>query len=302
MDINLGNSRGDHLIVLVHGIIGRPRHMEYLSNGLCERFPNANIFVPNIVHTYAGIAFCAKQVCDKIIALTKSYMPHTISIIGNSLGGLIAKYCIGLLHEQRFFEHVKPIVFCTIATPHLGIRKKNLLQIANIFGKTFRELSLHDSYGPDNVPNIAHMMIPGTVFVEALAQFRVRYCLGNVRNDRLVPPYSSLVLTNFSNCNLQGIADAVNTVVPQETTVVSPLELSEASTYIRQFHELRTKNQSVTNNNLMEKMVTCFHAHKWIKVYCYLHGINTHRAVTQSRRDSPSLLWLLDILIATITQ
>lgn len=43
------------------------------------------------------------------------------SITGYSLGGLLARYVIGALYAQKFFDRVEPVNFNTIATPHLGI-------------------------------------------------------------------------------------------------------------------------------------------------------------------------------------
>jgi predicted alpha/beta superfamily hydrolase len=33
-----------------------------------------------------------------------------LSMIGYSLGGLVARYAIGLLHSKRFFERITPVV------------------------------------------------------------------------------------------------------------------------------------------------------------------------------------------------
>jgi len=45
------------------------------------------------------------------------------SISGYSLGGLLARYVIGALYANKFFDTIEPVNFTTIATPHLGIPK-----------------------------------------------------------------------------------------------------------------------------------------------------------------------------------
>lgn len=38
-----------------------------------------------------------------------------------SLGGLVARYVIGVLNQKKFFENITPVTFNTIATPHIGL-------------------------------------------------------------------------------------------------------------------------------------------------------------------------------------
>ena len=37
------------------------------------------------------------------------------------MGGLIARYLLGILHTRNFFDTIAPVNFTTIATPHVGI-------------------------------------------------------------------------------------------------------------------------------------------------------------------------------------
>ena len=43
------------------------------------------------------------------------------SVCGYSMGGLIARYLLGILHTRNFFDSIAPVNFTTIATPHVGI-------------------------------------------------------------------------------------------------------------------------------------------------------------------------------------
>lgn len=43
------------------------------------------------------------------------------SVCGYSMGGLIARYLLGILHARNFFDKITPVNFTTFATPHVGI-------------------------------------------------------------------------------------------------------------------------------------------------------------------------------------
>jgi hypothetical protein len=46
-----------------------------------------------------------------------------LSVIGYSLGGLVARYAIGLLFRKGYFDKLEPVNFTTFVTPHLGAVK-----------------------------------------------------------------------------------------------------------------------------------------------------------------------------------
>lgn len=78
------------------------------------------------IHTYDGIDWCAERVTveisKEIDRLRKGGREVTrFSILGYSLGGLIARYTAGLLYARGFFDKVKPVNFTTFATPHIGV-------------------------------------------------------------------------------------------------------------------------------------------------------------------------------------
>ena len=43
------------------------------------------------------------------------------SVFGYSMGGLIGRYLLGILHARKFFDAIAPVNFTTFATPHVGI-------------------------------------------------------------------------------------------------------------------------------------------------------------------------------------
>ncbi len=65
--------------------------------------------------TYDGIELGGERLCqeieEEIEKLAKSGQEiKRISLVGYSLGGLVARYACGLLYSKDFFEKIKPIV------------------------------------------------------------------------------------------------------------------------------------------------------------------------------------------------
>jgi len=70
--------------------------------------------------TYDGIERGGERVCqeieEEIEKLAKEGQEiKRISLVGYSLGGLISRYAIGLLHSKGFFDKIKPVVSYRLA-------------------------------------------------------------------------------------------------------------------------------------------------------------------------------------------
>jgi dienelactone hydrolase len=99
---------------------GNPAHLKYVSDSLRERFPkdkveilvakrNAGSFTYDGVDT--GGERVASEVEQKLEELAKSgHDIKKISITGYSLGGLVARFAIGLLYSRGVFEKIQPMV------------------------------------------------------------------------------------------------------------------------------------------------------------------------------------------------
>ncbi|KAH3661873.1 hypothetical protein OGAPHI_006052 [Ogataea philodendri] len=131
---------------------------------------------------------------DRNVTITK------ISVVGYSLGGLIARYCIGKLYEVEFFDTIEPVLFSTFATPHLGIRffktSRFLDRLMNflgsrLVGQSGRDLFIHNS---DLLPE---MTSKSSTYYKGLKLFKFRILLANVRNDRLVS-FSTSYISNYN--------------------------------------------------------------------------------------------------------
>ena len=153
-----------HLIVLVHGWLGNPKEMGYLEKSLSQQARKNNYSV--LVHsaecnngrTTDGIAAGGSRLADEVNSLIKTHTKHnktlSLSFVGNSLGGLYARYALSEIdfrHTQS--NSIRPAVFCTTATPHLGVSQHTYIPlprsaeyvIANALQPTGRDLLRYTS-------------------------------------------------------------------------------------------------------------------------------------------------------------
>jgi predicted esterase len=101
---------------------GNPEHLKQVSTSLRGRFPedrleilvakrNAGSF------TYDGVDTGGERVADEIEQTLEELEKDghgikKISVIGYSLGGLVARFAIGLLYSRGVFEKIQPVVCC----------------------------------------------------------------------------------------------------------------------------------------------------------------------------------------------
>ena len=193
------------ILVCVHGLDGRPSDLSALREVLL-RDAGGTTFVhlsrANDGATHGGIELAAARLASEIRSLVSRapWLTH-LSLVGNSLGGLFARYAAALLFEPstRTLCGLTPLVFLTTASPHLGVGQHGHLSLvpaplqalsAAVLGASIRELLLHDGT-PSRVPLLYRMTLPdeesGLPFLSALAAFRVRHLYANAVNDFLVP-------------------------------------------------------------------------------------------------------------------
>ena len=159
-----------------------------------------------------------------------------LSMVGYSLGGLIARYAIGLLHSKGWFEKIEPVNFTTFATPHLGVRTPlvgyqsylwNSLG-ARTLSTSGRQLFLIDSFRDTGKPLLSVLADSDSVFVQALSKFKNRSLYSNIINDRSAPFYTTFISSvdpfdDLESINIRylkdyapTILDGVNPVTPKE--------------------------------------------------------------------------------------
>jgi hypothetical protein len=118
-----------HLIVLVHGWKGDSKEMNYMKGSLlrqAEQHPSSGRFLVyastvNQGQTSDGIAAGGSRLATEVTDIIQSHRAHgkqvTLSFVGNSLGGLYSRYALSEIDSSI----AEPMVFCTTATPHLGV-------------------------------------------------------------------------------------------------------------------------------------------------------------------------------------
>ncbi|XP_042442388.1 uncharacterized protein LOC122027472 isoform X1 [Zingiber officinale] len=144
-----------HLVVMVNGIVGSAANWKYAAKQFVKKHP-----VDIMVHcsesnygtlTFHGVDVMGERLAKEVISIVASKpFLQKISFVGHSLGGLIARYAIGILYEKTvpkciLEEHgaceyhpvvaksvdekikgkiagLEPMNFITFATPHLGSR------------------------------------------------------------------------------------------------------------------------------------------------------------------------------------
>ena len=156
--------------------------------------------------TYDGIELGAerviKEIEEKLAELTDGGCHiRKLSMVGYSLGGLVARYVCGLLYSRGWFEKIRPVNFTTFASPHLGVRTplagygnhlRNVLG-ARTLCMSGRQLFMIDQFRDTGRPLLSVLADPGSIFIHALKQFEHRSLYANVVNDRSAPFYTTAI-------------------------------------------------------------------------------------------------------------
>ena len=201
--------KSQHLCVLVHGLWGNTTHLNYVAKSLRERYDDEQLIVYSAKRntgslTYDGVEIGAERVAKEIEDILDElgrdgHKVTRFSIVGYSLGGLVARYTIGLLYHKGLFDRMTPVNFTTFVTPHLGVRtpligKQNHLW--NVLGArtlstSGRQLFLIDNFRDTGRPLLSVLADSESIFIHALAQFQHRSLYTNIINDRSAVYYTT---------------------------------------------------------------------------------------------------------------
>jgi hypothetical protein len=218
------SSSTHQLIHPLSSLWGNPNHLRNVTAKLREAHPEDKLHILVATRnsgnfTYDGIEVGGERVCHEIEEELKRLRDDgtpvkKLSMVGYSLGGLVARYTAGLLEAKGYFtvsdddsedtktiQTLTPINFTTFATPHLGVRspQKGLInQAFNVLGArtlsvSGQQLFLIDSFRQTGKPLLEAMTQPDSVFVKALARFRRRTCYANIVNDRSATFYTTSI-------------------------------------------------------------------------------------------------------------
>ncbi|XP_015073708.1 putative lipase YDL109C [Solanum pennellii] len=144
----------NHLVVMVNGIIGSVDDWKYAAEQFVKAYPHDIIVYRSQSNysklTFDGVDVMGIRLAEEVQSVVKR-TPHIqkISFVGHSLGGLVCRYAIAKLYEQRSaritcgqgmecslngstdacakevskkIAGLEPVNFITFATPHLGCR------------------------------------------------------------------------------------------------------------------------------------------------------------------------------------
>ena len=202
-----------HLIILVHGWLGNEKELLYLHQQLEQRAP-LNVHVHsstcNAGKTFDGIKAggqrLAQEILDQIQVVQQSHQQEeehnikansnvavrpSLSLICNSLGGLYARMALGCMEIDQF-HLFDPRIFCTLSTPHLGLRDNTWLHrhlefcVAKLLQQTGEDLFQHSN---------AIEEIGTAPFLMALGRFQQRVAYANAHGtDVMVPTATAAFL------------------------------------------------------------------------------------------------------------
>ncbi|KUJ13304.1 DUF676-domain-containing protein [Mollisia scopiformis] len=221
MDYTGTSSReAEHLCVLVHGLWGNPAHMEVVAKSLRAKHPEQSLHIlvakrNSGSFTYDGVERGGERVCQEIeeeiekLAAAGQEIKR-MSMVGYSLGGLVARYAVGLLDSKGFFDKIKPVNFTTFATPHLGVRTPlrgwhnhvwNVLG-ARTLSASGRQLFTIDNFRDTGKPLLEVLGDQESIFIKGLlrlllelqgclAKFERRTLYTNIINDRSAVYYTT---------------------------------------------------------------------------------------------------------------
>ncbi|GER46552.1 alpha/beta-Hydrolases superfamily protein [Striga asiatica] len=148
----------DHLVVMVHGILGSALDWKYGAEKFVQRHPD-KVYVHCSERnasklTLDGVDVMGERLAEEVLELIKRKPSlKKISFIAHSVGGVVARYAIGKLYRPSNKEigqeglpdvctdeskgtiaNLEPVNFITVATPHLGSRGNK--QVPFLFGVT----------------------------------------------------------------------------------------------------------------------------------------------------------------------
>jgi len=229
-----------HYVFLIHGILGNDLEMKYIETAIEKSLAkddiqslNVNqsrlvVYRPNENNgmTKDGIAkggarltkeiedFIRRDTAeqlkgDELSSISERHV--SVSFVGNSLGGLYARYAASILpvvlDEDKTLPDTRVVihrhVFCTTATPHLGVASHTFIPvprfvekfIGRLLSKTGKDLFRSDGIS-DNEDLIYDMSTNYEQFLLPLSKFQKRIAYANAfRTDFQVPTNTAAFLS-----------------------------------------------------------------------------------------------------------
>ena len=213
-------------------------------------------------YTYDGIEVGAERVAQEIedeFERLEREGTHIkkLSIVGYSLGGLIARYTIGLLLSRGWFDKLEPVNFTTFASPHLGVKAPlrgyhttawNWIA-ARTLSESGRQLFLIDSFRDDGRPLLSILADPSSIFIKALRRFKNRTLYANIINDRSAPYFTTYIAGTDPYIDLDAIK--TNPIKGYEPTVLNPdlpFQVADSAEDLSLYSRIASKSSALLTN------------------------------------------------------
>ncbi|KAK8124518.1 lipase/serine esterase [Apiospora kogelbergensis] len=239
MDYSGGSEKADHLCVVVHGLWGNPNHMKTVVKTLRDAYSEDELYIllpkrNKGSSTYDGIERGGERVCEEIQEELRKIEANggnitKLSVVGYSLGGLVSRYAVGLLHAKGVLDQLRPMNFTTFASPHLGVRSPlrgwhnhiwNVLG-ARTLSMSGRQLFTIDDFRDTGRPLLSIMADPDSIFMEGLSRFKRKTLYANIAHDRSVPYYTACIAKTDPYRNIEKVK--FNYVPGYEEVVLDPI-------------------------------------------------------------------------------
>lgn len=240
--------------------------MAYLESSLRKKHPEDRLHILNAKgnsgsFTYDGIELGAERVTheieDTLEKLERDGKPfEKLSVVGYSLGGLVARYVIGLLYSKGWFSKIEPVNFTTFATPHLGVRTPMLgvrHQVWNILGSrtlsvSGRQLFTIDTFRNSKQPLLSILADPNSIFIQALSKFKHRVLYANIINDRSAPYYTTCITQTDPFMNLEVVKlNYLPKYSPNILDPSNPVSAKDPPAALPLYTRLASSSQSLLN-------------------------------------------------------
>ena len=236
-----------HLIVLSHGMNGTYTDLNYLEELL---LPSTDSSSWNDVKVFKsaknshgnslkGVRKGSEELVSEITEILKDNSSiETISFVGNSLGGVYARFAISLLYDSStnsFINNIKPLAFITIATPHLGVNYgQNYIEsdlqfyvpgaikyfVSSLFSVTGRDMFMLDEGNMKH--SILYKLATEDQYLLPLKAFKYRRLYANLQNDFMVSLPTASVMAPEDVVNLRNTyKDTYGIVTTLHTTVAT---------------------------------------------------------------------------------
>ncbi|KAH8785872.1 putative serine esterase-domain-containing protein [Diaporthe sp. PMI_573] len=234
-----GTVEADHLCVLVHGLWGNPNHMRNVAKALRAKHPADKV---NILcakrnsgsFTYDGIELGGERLCLEIEEELRAIEQRggkiaKLSVVGYSLGGLVARYAIGLLFAKGVLDGLECKNFTAFASPFIGVRTplhgwaNNVWNIlgARTLSMSGRQLFCIDKFRDTGRPLLSVLADTNSIFIKGLAKFQRRTLYSNIQNDRSAVYYTTCITKTDPYTDLTKVR--VNYVEGYEDVILDPV-------------------------------------------------------------------------------